>query len=911
MKKNPLVILLSIIFVVINSGFVFGQSGTKVCGSTQAMKELYAQYPELIKEQELFLENNKQIMQTLDGRGATSYVIPIVFHIIHLYGAENISDAQVYDQIDILNEDFNAILNVSGIAPEFQALIGDAHFEFRLAEKDKSGNCTNGIEHIYSHETNQGNDFSKLNQWPRTKYLNIWVVNEIGTSGTVAGYAYKPAGTSGFGYWRDGIIILHDYVGSIGTGSPGNDHSLTHEIGHYLGLDHTWGGTNDPEVECGDDGINDTPETMGHSPGNCPAIDFTCSSAALDTTYDFALVNTTSGSTDPTPVPTITSTVTNSDGLILSGFVASNSLSANSADTAAMAFSNWDPGAANGETVYANLAGTLNTQKYYQFTITPVFGQAMTLTSISFTVSRDTAGCRTYSVRSSVNNYGSNITATISPANTDLSVQTGNIFFIKNDSTTFENGSKVTLSTGTTYANKRTPFTFRIYGWNAEDVSGTFVIDNVKISGTFGVVENIQNFMEYSYCNYMFTDDQVQFMEATLNSPVAYRSSLWQPANLTATGTEDTIPTLCTPIPDFKANRNYICQGSTVTFTDQSHRAPVTSRLWSFPNGTPSTSTASNPTVTFNSPWWQHVTLTVTNAAGTETITKGDYIYVSPPWTDFLGPYSESFEGNSAAWWIVDNPENNQGKWQVSNNAAYSGSKSIYLNNIISTTDPFYFGRLGGNKDAFISPAYNLSTTTSAILTFKYSCATRAAALDEITEVLKVYSSFNCGTTWSLRKTISSSALTNAGFWSNEFVPNNPSQWITATVSFIGIQAANVRFKFEYESSDLSNNIYIDDINVEGVLSTGEISSDLYALNVYPNPSASGIININYFNHGDDVNIWMTNVLGEKIYSALDKGSYGEKTITVNTESMSLAPGIYFVNISDGKKVQSAKVAVY
>ena len=79
----------------------------------------------------------------------------------------------------------------------------------------------------------------------------------------LAGYAYKPGVVDGFLYPLDGIIILSNYIGSIGTSSYTTSRALTHEIGHYLSLSHLWGDTNSPGAACGDDGILDTPETMG------------------------------------------------------------------------------------------------------------------------------------------------------------------------------------------------------------------------------------------------------------------------------------------------------------------------------------------------------------------------------------------------------------------------------------------------------------------------------------------------------------------------------------------------------------------------------------------------------------------------------------------------------------------------
>lgn len=218
--------------------------------------------------------------------GAPTYIIPVVVHIVHDCGPENISDAQVFDMMRIINEDY-AKLNTDtiNIVPAFQGVAANCEIEFRLARIDNNGNCTNGIDRIQSTKTYDADDASKLNPWPSDKYLNIWTISNFGSSHAgAAAYAYYP-GAAPTG--KDGIISLHNYVGSIGTSSPGSSRTITHEIGHWLNLQHVWGSTNQPAVACGDDLVGDTPETKGHTPGNCNLNDMSCNSGIIENVQNY------------------------------------------------------------------------------------------------------------------------------------------------------------------------------------------------------------------------------------------------------------------------------------------------------------------------------------------------------------------------------------------------------------------------------------------------------------------------------------------------------------------------------------------------------------------------------------------------------------------------------------------------
>ena len=193
--------------------------------------------------------------------GAVSKValdIPVVVHIIHDNGIGNITDDQVNDALRILNEDYNrqnsdTVQTRNTTNAPFKPIAGVMDVHFKLAKLDPNGNCTNGIVRVNAPSlTYNANDDCKFtsnggsDQWPMDQYLNIWVVNTIENSGagTILGYAYLPYWPNGANY---GILIRNDAFGTIGTASNADGRTLTHEMGHLLGLQHIfdagWSGT--------------------------------------------------------------------------------------------------------------------------------------------------------------------------------------------------------------------------------------------------------------------------------------------------------------------------------------------------------------------------------------------------------------------------------------------------------------------------------------------------------------------------------------------------------------------------------------------------------------------------------------------------------------------------------------------
>jgi hypothetical protein len=210
--------------------------------------------------------NNSNHRDTIEDEILT---IPVVVHVLYNNNAQNISDAQIISQIDVLNEDFRRMNADANNTPEaFKAHAADAKIMFCLAQINPEGYAAKGIIRKYtSTRVFDVNDAMKYNAaggdnaWNSKKYLNIWICN-MGSN--AIGYASQPGGQAD----RDGVVIQYNAFGRIGSLMPNfnKGRTATHEIAHWLGLRHIWG-----DNECGNDGINDTPQQAFYN-NNCPSF---------------------------------------------------------------------------------------------------------------------------------------------------------------------------------------------------------------------------------------------------------------------------------------------------------------------------------------------------------------------------------------------------------------------------------------------------------------------------------------------------------------------------------------------------------------------------------------------------------------------------------------------------------------
>lgn len=600
-----------------------------------------------------------------------TYTIPVVFHILHLNGSENISDAQINSAVTCLNEDFQKLnADVANVVPEYTASAANCEIKFVLASKDENGNCTNGITRHYTTLTNWSTNISNyIYTWNPQKYMNVYVVKTMGNG--AAGYTYLPGTVGGS---MDAIVVLHDYVGKIGTSSLFKSHTLSHEAGHWFNLQHVWGSNNNPGVACGDDGVTDTPVTKG---------------------------------------------------------------------------------------------------------------------------------------------------------------------------------------------------------WQTCNLSNPIVC-------TPGVKENVQNFMEYSYCTNMFTQGQKTRMHNALNSAVGGRNNLSTNSNLIATGVIN--PTLnCAPIADFRTTNSVTCVGGSLSFIDQSYNANVTNWNWSS-NLASNTSTATNGSLTFTNSGIASVKLKVNNTFGVDSITK-TYVVVLAALTPTNVGTSQSFEQGvfPNSDWIITNAQYG-GTFNTYTNSAATGTNSLWVNN--------YFDSPSGIVNLY-TPSYYFSNSIPASFEFKYAYTQTQPGNNDR---LRVLISSNCGTTWSVIFNKAGGLLNTTGTsYPGPYLSPFIQEWQTVNVDISAYANTGVYFKFEFtpDANSPGNNLFLDDILVNAAPATVGIKelTTLTAFNILPNPA------------GSHVKVTSTNLIETiDIYSLdgkiVQKNTYTPLAHEQMLELGGLNKGLYFVKVN-------------
>jgi hypothetical protein len=266
MKK---IILVTISFLFSYS-LVYAQQ--KECGTMEYLENLKSQDPKLEDK----MLKNEQAMQNWIKTHASSkstkttiITIPVVVHVVYNNSTENISTAQILSAIDIINKDYRRLNADTSATPSvFAALGADCGIEFCLATTDPNGNSTSGITRtatsqtsfsagtytgvIYSDDGVKYTSQGGIDAWNTSQYLNIWVC-DINSYNGYATFPGSPASS-------DGVVVDFTRFGNFTAGSTSfMIRTASHEIGHWLNLNHTWGENWLTTSNCGDDFCNDTP----------------------------------------------------------------------------------------------------------------------------------------------------------------------------------------------------------------------------------------------------------------------------------------------------------------------------------------------------------------------------------------------------------------------------------------------------------------------------------------------------------------------------------------------------------------------------------------------------------------------------------------------------------------------------
>jgi len=320
-----------------------------------------------------------------------------------------------------------------------------------------------------------------------------------------------------------------------------------------------------------------------------------------------------------------------------------------------------------------------------------------------------------------------------------------------------------------------------------------------------GTPDQIENYMSYNSCQNMFSEGQKDRMIATLET-VNRLEDLVSEENLIATGVVGLVQA------DFTTDVELICQFEPVIFSDASLNTGVASS-WEFGGeAIPPTSTDPNPEVLFPYAGLYDVAYTAIDNTNTAQTTKKVFVLSSEgqfaPYTDGL----EDAVSLPSDKWLDDNIDNDEYGWKITIEAAYTGEKSLKIDN---------YGKCGNRTDELITQSYDLSTFSSVNISFKEAFA-RSTGANSV--FLRVYGSSDCGETWALvwsRSTTQLQSVTSPV--ATPFVPADQSEWndFTVTINNQSFMQEGVIFKFSFTGVG-GNNLYIDDFSVNGTFN-GEL----------------------------------------------------------------------------------------
>ncbi len=630
--------LLGLVFLLL--GFqTFHAQNTEPCSSDALNDTLLARDPVMYMGFMQFEQAVQSRMNTpVEERSNEIYSLPVVVHIIHKgepYGSgSNITNEQIFSAITALNNDFRHVPGTNGYGSG-----PDIGIEFCMAVRDPNGQPTNGINRVdgrsvalYDEQGIAGTSgiganeaaVKALSTWPRTSYVNIWVVAEIennnGGSG-VQGYAYFPTNSP-----LDGIVLLYNAFGTVGNlkSYTNLNRTLTHEMGHYLGLYHTFHSTTscNPEGNCttAGDRVCDTPVTVQNSSCSSPACSGT---QQVENFMDYTNQACQNRFTEGQKLRMRTALEVQRASMLTSlGCIAVNDYDA--AITAVLhpngnvcagniqpivTLSNFGNNPLTQVTIHYNLDGVGSNSINWTGSLEPGASTSVTLNSLTPAV-----GTRTLYVWTSSPNNQTDQNSTNDQFVRSFNVVPGGVatLYVRLDyygsETTWRitDENNVLLMNGGPYSNFQ---------------QGTIHTHDICLPpGCYTLT-----FYDTGNDGQGFTNGNFRLMNAQ-GDTLAFRAGNW---GQNSVNPFCLLPSNDAPVASLTISDNTVCKNASTNFTSTSTGQP-TSYSWSFEGGTPAVSTAQNPqNITYSTVGVYDVTLTVTNAFGSNTYVCVDCITVN------------------------------------------------------------------------------------------------------------------------------------------------------------------------------------------------------------------------------------------------------------------------------------------
>jgi len=671
-------------FYVLMIGVLLALSGhaqherPDMCRSDELMKEHYKKHPGAFEEAQKFAQRKDQGAKTT----ATGYTIPVVFHVFGTdFAGASVDENTIVTALEKVNEDFNGLNDdYSTVSSLFQGRRATLDIQFKLAKIDPNGNPTSGVN-FYAERSGFGNGGgydSEIQQfaWDNYKYMNVYIMLDLydDNSTTNSGVAWYPDT-----WMSDNDLARVVYNGRYLYGNTDKEFAsvLTHEFGHWLNLAHTF----DNECNAPGDNVDDTPATTSNY-GTCNVSVEKCAGAGIpngENYMDYSdcykmytqgqVARMTAALDHPTREP-----LWQESNLIATG------VNDSSQPHLLYSASMLNEGEANDGSIDGSV--TISGENGAEFAITGSLTEGTHFTtsnvpaglSVQINVTSSTTAELSFSGSAASHANNDNVSdisfSFLNPAiaggassiqNPDYNGFSLN--FIDPYEVIYEDIDDITVNSSTTWtffyvSNGRFGCWYDNGKLRIETYTKPLVCEgttrNISLLSSGTAISTSSNWVEggaypdehdlrsSSYTTWDGQSGYVGFQFANANGNTLYG---WLRITVNGSGSSFTLHDFAyytkpegtihagaktpsePPTASFSSTSQTISEGETVSFSDQSSGSP-TAWSWSFPGGSPSTSTEQNPSVTYPTAGQYSVELTVTNAYGSNTKLIDEYINV-------------------------------------------------------------------------------------------------------------------------------------------------------------------------------------------------------------------------------------------------------------------------------------------